>query len=816
MTAWGLVVAQVLLCAAFPFCFAFFRRPVRLVLCYVYVAMVLLVGGFFGSVLAVPLSDTVTISAGSVLYGALILTAFMLVAGGHDPRVIRNLVKIVVTVNVFKIGLFTLTAEALRTPGVVNRFGVPPELFTVSLTVVLVGGLLIVAELALIAVVLEVVKARVRRPGAQAALQVLLFVAVLVLDGVLFPVLAAPTSPDLGALVVAGVQAKGVLALAYAVPLLLFVAVHGRRRGEETGEPFRFTELFFTPRDDLLVEVQRQHRALEAGSERYRHLVESTADAVVALTPEGDVLSWNPAAARLHGVAEADALGRHWSTLLPGLDRAEVDALLATVLGGRKVSDVETELDAPDGGRTHVSLTISPVRDDGRVVGVSVFGRDTTERHRMQEALAHQALHDTLTGLPNRSLLVDRLEQALAAGTRAGSPTAVLFLDLDQFKMVNDSSGHHVGDELLVLVAERLTAAVRPGDTVARLGGDEFVLLGPGLDADAALAVGRRVLDALGDAFQLAGQRVYVTASLGIAVSPGDAPTLLRQADAAMYAAKARGRGNVQLYDASMSVLVEGRLAMAGDLRDALDQGLLEVHYQPVVDLGSGRLVGLEALARWDRAGHGPVPPDVFVPLAEANGMVTALTAWVLRRACADAAAALAAGALPPDGEVAVNLSGHDVTAPGLLTTVRDALDAAGLAPARLVLEVTESVLMVDVERSTAMLGALRDLGVGIAIDDFGTGYSSLAYLRRFPVDRLKVDRSFTCGVGESPEDLAVVSSVVQLARALGLRTVAEGVETQEQRDVLTVMGCDDGQGYLWSPALPWADLVAWTTARAV
>nr|WP_199423221.1 GGDEF domain-containing protein [Actinotalea solisilvae] len=436
MSAWGLVVAKVLLYAAFPFCFAFFRRPVRLVLCYVYVAMVLLVGGFFGSVFAVPLSDPVTLSAGSVLYGALILTAFMLVAGGHDPRVIRNLVKIVVAVNVFKIALFSLTAEALRTPGVVNRFGVLPEVFTVSLTVVLVGGLLIVAELALIAVVLEAVKWRVRARAAQAALQVLLFVAVLVLDGVVFPVLlfvavlvldgvvfpvlAAPTSPDLGALVAGGVQAKLVLALAYAVPLLLFVLVHGRRRGDEVGEPFRFTELFFTPRDDLLVEVQRQHRALEAGTERYRQLVESTADAVVALTPDGRITSWNPAAARLHGVTEAGALGRHWSTLLPRLDRAEVDARLATVLGGRKVSDVETDLDAPDGGRTYVSLTISPVRDDGRVVGVSVFGRDTTERHRMQEALAHQALHDSLTGLPNRTLLVDRLEQALAAGRARG------------------------------------------------------------------------------------------------------------------------------------------------------------------------------------------------------------------------------------------------------------------------------------------------------------------------------------------------------------------------------------------------------------
>ncbi len=816
VSPWGLLAAQVLLYAAFPFCFTFFRRPVRLVLCYVYVAMVLLVGGFFGSLYALPLSDDVTLSAGSVLYGALILTVFMVVAGGHDPRVIRNVVKIVLAVNVFKVGLFAVTAAALGSPAAVNRFGVPPEVFTVSMPVVVTGGLLIVAELTLLAVVLQKLKARVRSRVGLAAGQVVLFVTVLALDGLAFPVLAAPDSPDLGALVAGGVQAKLALAVAYAVPLIAFVVVQGLRRGEDVDEPFRFAELFFTPRDDLLDEVRRQHRALEVGTERYRQLVESTADAVVALTPDGHVTSWNPAAARLHGLEEAHAVGRHWSEVLPGLDRAGVDALLATALAGHRVSDVQTELAAADGGRTHVSLTVSPVRDEGRVVGVSVFGRDTTERHRMEEALAHQALHDALTGLPNRTLLVDRLEQALAVGAGGGTPTAVLFLDLDQFKMVNDSSGHHVGDELLVLVAERLRGSVRPGDTVARLGGDEFVLLCPDLDAGAAVELGHRLLRELGVAFRLAGQRVYVTASLGIAVSPGDAQSLLRQADTAMYAAKARGRGNVQLFDVSMSTMVEGRLAMAGDLREALERDRLELHYQPVVDLATGRLIGLEALARWDRPGEGWVPPDVFVPLAEQSGMVTSLTAWVLGRACRDGAAAIRSGALPHDGQVAVNLSGHDVTAAGLVPAVEAALAAAGdgFTAAHLELEVTESVLMVDVDRSTAVLGELRDLGVSIAIDDFGTGYSSLVYLRRFPAGRLKIDRSFTSGVADSAEDLAVVTSVVQLARALGLETVAEGVESEAQRAVLAAMGCDAAQGFLWSPALPLDDLLAWASRR--
>ncbi|MBX9244747.1 EAL domain-containing protein [Actinotalea ferrariae] len=818
MSAWGLVAGQVLLYAAFPFCFAFFRRRVRLVLCYVYIAMVLLVGGFFGSVYTVPVAPGVELSAGSVLYGALVLTAFMLVAGGHDPRVIRNVVKIVVVVNLFKIGLLLLTAEALRSDAARNPFGVPPEVFSVSMPVVLMGGLLIIGELMVITVVLEALKVRVHGRAALAVLQVALFVGVLVLDGVAFPVLVAPSSPDLGALVAAGVQAKLVLALAYAVPLATFVAAFGLRRPEEEVAPLRFSELFFTPRNDLLDEVARQHRALEASARKYQRLVESTGDAVVGVTRTGHVSSWNAAAGRLYRATEEQALGRPWAPLLlPRVPREEADALLRTVLAGTKVSDLEIELDAPDGSRTHVSVTLSPVHDGGEVVGIAFFGRDTTERHRMQEELAHQALHDTLTGLPNRSLLVDRLDQALAAGERAGTSTAVLFLDLDQFKMINDSSGHHVGDELLLLVAERLAGAVRPGDTVARFGGDEFVVLCPGLDADGATAVGDRLLQELRRPFRLAGQRVYVTVSIGIAVAPGDPQTLLRQADAAMYAAKARGRGHVQLFDHSMSTLVEGRLSMAGDLRDALEHDRLALHYQPVVDLGSGRLIGLEALARWHRPGYGWVPPDEFVPLAEANGMITDLTAWALHRACTDGARALRDGVLPATGHVGVNLSGHDVSAPGLVETVRSAVEATdgGFAFTNLVVEVTESVVMIDVERSTDVLNALQELGVTIAIDDFGTGYSSLTYLRRFPARLLKIDRSFTSGMVGSAEDRAVVTSVVQLASALNLATVAEGVETEEQREELERMGCSTAQGYLWSPARPIDELVAWASGRA-
>ena len=816
MTSEVLFAAQVLLYAAFPFLIAFYARPVRLVLFYVYIAVVLVVGGFFGSVYSLTLLGDVRMSAGSVLYGALVLTVFMLVAGGHDARVIRNVVKIVVMVNLFKVGLLAVTAAALRSPEVVNPFATSASVFTVSFPVVLLGGLLIVVELTVLIVLFESISRRVRGRAATGVLHVALYVAVLALDGVLFPLLVAPTNPELAALVTGGVRTKIVLALAYAVPLAVFFATFRGPRVEGVQEPLRVQDLFVAPRQDLVHEVERQGLALEAGAERYRQLVESTGDAVVGIGPDARVLSWNRAAARIYRLAEADAVGRHAGLLLPALPRADVDALVAAVLAGADVPDLTAVVERDD-GTVHVSLSLAPVRDAGRVVGVSAFGRDTTERHAMERALEHQALHDALTGLPNRNLVVDRLTQALAVGERDGTPTAVMFLDLDQFKVVNDASGHEVGDRLLRLVAERLQRSVRPQDTVARLGGDEFVLLCPGTDAADAGVVAERVLAELGAVFDVAGQRVYVTASVGIALAPpGDASTMLRQADTAMYAAKARGRGRVQVFDTSMSDLVEGRLALAHDLREALAGGGLELHYQPVLDVVTGRLVGVEALARWHHATRGWVGPDQFIPLAESGGIISELTAWALRRACLDGARALASGLLPPDGHVAVNLSGHDVGAPGLVELVRTAVAAAGggFTTAHLVVEVTESVIMADVERAREVLGELRDLGVTVAVDDFGTGYSSLAYLRRLPASQLKIDRAFVSGLAQNPQDRALVASVVQLAGALGMTTVAEGVETADQRALLAELGCQAAQGWLWSPALRLDALADWVAER--
>ena len=820
MSQRGLFVVQVLFYGSVPLLLGVFARPMRLLLLYVYIAVVLTMGGFLGSVYALQVGGEIAISAGSILYATLILSSLVLVVDGRDASVVRNVVKIVIGVNIFKAGLFALTAYALRQPDALNRFDTSPAVFEVSLRVVLAGGVLILSELVLLILVFEQVKNRIQSPALLALTYVAFYVGVLCLDGLLFPLAALPWSGQLDDVIVAGVQGKLVLGLAFSVPLLVYLTAFRHKLAEFRAVSLRLQDLFFAPQDELRLEVERQQRDLEAGAERYRQLIESTADAVIGTSATGEVVSWNPSATQLYGRTAEQAVGVDLASLLPTMTASGVQDVLRQVRAGRTLTDLETRVERPDGTVVEVSLTISPVRDGvGDVVGISAIGRDTSERHRMQRALEHQALHDALTGLPNRALFVDRLEHALAVAERGGHTVAVLFLDLDQFKMVNDASGHQVGDQLLVLVAERLRAAVRPGDTVARFGGDEFVLLCEQADAEMASDVADRVLEALAEPFELSGARLYATASLGVAVSPpADATTLLRQADAAMYEAKSAGRGRVQRFDASMSIRVEGRLALVNDLREALRAGDLELHYQPIVELSSGRLLAVEALSRWHHRVRGWVGPDAFVPLAEETGLIGLLDRWALGQACLDAERALGSGLLPPDGYVAVNLSAHDIGQARMEEFVIEAVQAAGggFSYDSLAAEVTESVLMADTERSKRGLQALRDLGVRIAIDDFGTGYSSLAYLRRFPATHLKIDRAFIQGIAHSTEDLAIVTSVVQLAAAVGLETVAEGVETTEQRDLLLAMGCRAAQGWLWSRALPYDELSEWAAGRSV
>ncbi len=441
---------------------------------------------------------------------------------------------------------------------------------------------------------------------------------------------------------------------------------------------------------------------------------------------------------------------------------------------------------------------------------VAVFVDLYLERKRAQvaeRALLHQAFHDTLTGLPNRALLADRLGQTLARRERRCAEAAVLFLDIDRLKWVNDSLGHAAGDQLLVDVARRLDSVLRPGDTVARFGGDEFVVLCEDLgSAGEAITVAERLREALASPFHVRGREIGLTASIGIALastSSHDTPdALLRDADAAMYRAKERGRDRVELFDDHMRSRALARLETESTLRRAIDQQELRVHYQPVIDLTSGRATGLEALVRWQHPERGLVPPSEFIPVAEETGLIVGLGAFVLAEACTQVARWNNRRSDEPPLTVSVNLSAHQLRSPGLRELVAEALERTSLEPRLLCLEITETALVEDAESNRTALDSLKDLGVTLAVDDFGTGYSSLLYLRRFPVDMLKIDRSFVVGLDTNAEDTAIVSGVVGLAQALGLQAVAEGVETPEQAARLRGLGCPLAQGYYWSKPL--------------
>ena len=810
MGPWSLFLVQILLYSSFPFAFALFRRPLRLLLSYTYIAVVLVFGGFMGSIYALPLAGGLIVSAGSILYGALVLASLLVVVTARDSHVVRNIIKIVIAVNVFKVGVLAVTSTALRNLAVVNRFDTSPDVFDVSLLVVALGGALIIAELVLLLMTFEVLKTRVRSGLTLALVCVVFYIAVLCLDGVLFPLLAAPTSPDLSPAISAGLKSKLVIATAFSGPLLLYLLVFRRDMAAYREVPLRLQELFLAPRTDLVAELERQSHVIAQSAERYRQLVESTADAVTSMTVDGVITGWNRAAADLYGYPTENATGRPITDLVPA-DRAEqVLGTITAVARDGIVLSSELTTARPDGSTVDVALTISPVLDSqGQVVAVSTIGRDVSERRRLQQRLEHQALHDSLTGLPNRALLLQRLQRLEDTGQEGAAcedSVAVLFVDLDQFKMVNDASGHRAGDVLLVQVAQRLSQVVRSGDTVARFGGDEYVVLCTGTGVDHALSLARDVLAVLSEPFEVVGRRAYVSASVGVAVSaPSRSSDLLRQADVAMYEAKARGRGRVQLFDDSLDAHAHGRLALAGDLQDALAADDLALHYQPVVDLRTGRMRGVEALIRWAHHERGMVPPHVFIPLAEDTGLITAIDRWALARGCQDGARLLSAGVLPAGGHVAVNLSAHDIADSAVEEAIDSAIRAAGPAMTHhnLMVEVTETVVIRDLAHSRRVLNAIRALGSDIAIDDFGTGHSSLTYLRLFPAQHVKIDRSFIRGIAENPQDLAIVRSVVQLAHAIGLKTIAEGVETQEQCTLLTRLGCDAAQGYLWSPALP-------------
>ncbi len=464
-----------------------------------------------------------------------------------------------------------------------------------------------------------------------------------------------------------------------------------------------------------------------------------------------------------------------------------------------------------------LSASLLPATPDGGAQLMCAFFEEVTQQQQTEQQLAHQGLHDGLTGLPNRVLLLDRLRQALSRESRANTVLGVLFIDLDNFKVVNDSLGHRAGDDLLIELAERLRQHLRASDTAARLGGDEFVVIIEDCQNEGqARALAGRVAGELARPCMIENTEVCVTASIGVALGQrgATAEELLRNADIAMYRAKNRGKNRAEIFDEELHAVAVGRLETEVQLRSALTEGQLRVHYQPIVSLDASRVDGVEALVRWAHPTRGLLLPEDFLDVAEQSGLIVPIGAWVLNQACRDVAGWQAGHAETPL-TVGVNLSMRQLERGDFAQTLAAALSDTGLDPAALHLEITESLFLEATKSTRADLAAISAQGVGLGIDDFGTGYSSLLYLKRFPVSFLKVDRTFVAGLGTNTEDTAIVEAVVRLGQALGLDTIAEGVETSEQYDQLHELGCDHVQGSYVSVPVPAAEVIGLLTAAS-
>ena len=545
--------------------------------------------------------------------------------------------------------------------------------------------------------------------------------------------------------------------------------------------------------------------------ERAQVTLDSIGDGVVCADIEGNITFLNLVAETLTGWSFLEVNGRPIAEVLRIINATTREVIpdpMERVMGDNRTEHLPSDsmLVRRDDTEVPIEDSVSPIRNREReVIGAVIVFRDVSAARAMSEQIAHSAEHDFLTGLPNRLLLNDRVSQAIALGQRHSYQVAVLFLDLDGFKHINDSLGHAIGDKLLQSISERLVECIRAVDTVSRQGGDEFVMLLPAVEnaQDAALAA-RRMLEAISEAHSIDNHELHVTASIGISVYPEDGldvETLIQNADTAMYQAKENGRQSYQFFEAAMNVRAVERQSIEESLRRALERNEFALHYQPKINLRTRAITGAEALIRWTHPTRGAVSPAQFIPVAEDCGLILPIGEWVLREACTQAQAWVDAGL--PEISMAVNVSAIQFQQKGFLKGVFDILEETGFDPTCLEVEVTESALMKRAEITAVVLQMLRGGGVKVAIDDFGTGYSSLSYLRKFPLDALKIDQSFVRQITTTPDETTIVSAIISMAQSLKLRIVAEGVETAEELAFLEAHDCEEAQGYYFSRPMP-------------
>ncbi len=641
----------------------------------------------------------------------------------------------------------------------------------------------------------------------------------------LHAIIAAPLKSDS--------QTVGVIGLAYSKEDRTFSE-------DEVKLLNRFAELasialdnarLYTSIEQELFERRQAEEALRANEERLARIVETVADGILIEDLEGRIIFANAAAEKIYGISLSPTPSLSLSLIEKGRKRTK-DWKITTLQGkpfpdekrpstqvlrtGQPIYGVEQVIHRPDGTQVIVSLNAAPLRDiSGTLTGVILSVTDITQRKRAEKMIKKLAYYDALTGLPNRALFNDRLNLALAQASRDQHMLALIFLDLDRFKTINDTLGHTLGDRLLQEIAKRLVGCLRRSDTISRfgseeciisrLGGDEFTILLPRIhQVEDAARIAQRILDTLKSPFYLDGHELHVTTSLGIAFYPNDgkdAQTLLKNADAAMYQAKEWGRNSYRFYTSTMNARALERLVLEAQLRRTVEREEFAVYYQPQVNLKTGKVVGVEALIRWQHPELGLVLPGNFIRLAEETGLITSISKWVLKTACTQNKAWQDAG-LPPL-RIAVNLSARIFRQENLIDTVAHTLEETKLNPSYLELELTEDTIMEDAEEAIVVLNQLKEMGANLSIDDFGKGYSSLSYLKRFPIDTLKIDQSFVKDIPSDPDDTTIAKLIIDMAHALELKVIAEGVETEEQLFFLCAQQCDEAQGYLFGQPVP-------------
>jgi len=541
---------------------------------------------------------------------------------------------------------------------------------------------------------------------------------------------------------------------------------------------------------------------------RFQTLVQNASDVILIARPDTTITYQTPSSLKILGYAAGTLEGTRFTSLLHPDDVEQALAgYTAVAFRAGTSAPARWRVKHADGSWRHVEVVTTNLLDDPTVEGMVLTMRDVSERKSLEDELKHQAFHDALSGLANRALFRDRLEHALLRAARSQSSLAVLFVDLDDFKLVNDSLGHAAGDELLVTVAGRINALLRSGDTAARFGGDEFaVLLEETAGPEEAEEVAARLIAELRLPLFIEDHEISVRASIGIALSQGggeDPGDLMQAADVAMYAAKAGGKGRFEVYQPALQLAIVQRLERTADLQRAINAREFVMHYQPIINLEDGELVSLEALVRWHHPVHGLLLPNDFIPLAEETGLIVSLGRWILQEACQQARLWQLRHPAAKNMRMGVNISARQFQHDDLVNDVSFALQEAGLDAHSLVLEITESLLVQNAESIVARMRELKDLGVSFAIDDFGTGYSSLSYLRDFPIDILKLDKSFIDDVGKSTENGALAETIVKLGKNLNLETIAEGIEESCQLDALRSFGCQFGQGFFLAKPLP-------------